>query len=360
MIDIDCHHKGSYEGAVAFAQYLKDNHFPDLYYEPSTHGNGIQAFFICEKCDLGNEFINRVLLRRLQPWLRELALPYDIELVEIKGTLPVVTWGDKHREVLGYKAGTLAKIPRQIVSRFDELKNTTVVSVMELHKLPEPDEPKKVRAKSAKTDNGSTSGVLVTAKMLSGLESMGCYRRAANRILRGEQIKVNGRREVVTRDDLAIFIMLLDFFKTCMNPDGSMPSARIRGLWQALKKANDITEGYDPRKIKVMRKLLVAMGKIQVDDATYVRPIRDQHGEKIMNGRAMKWQLTQEFLDEVHGVCKKEEGERGILEWDKSQHDPFVLLHNCTWHPIEVARIVEYEPDPDELTAHVAIYDLAA
>ena len=40
MIDIDCHERGSLAGAMAFAQFLKDNFFPGLYFEgpPTARG----------------------------------------------------------------------------------------------------------------------------------------------------------------------------------------------------------------------------------------------------------------------------------------------------------------------------------
>ena len=48
-MDIDCHASGTLEGALQFAQYLKQNYFPDLYYETSTHGNGVHGFLVVDK-----------------------------------------------------------------------------------------------------------------------------------------------------------------------------------------------------------------------------------------------------------------------------------------------------------------------
>ena len=49
MIDIDCHSSGTLEGATQFAQFLKENHFPDLYYEISTNGGGVHGFVVVDK-----------------------------------------------------------------------------------------------------------------------------------------------------------------------------------------------------------------------------------------------------------------------------------------------------------------------
>ena len=48
MLDIDCHRSGSLEGAKQFAAFLKQQYFPDLYYEVSTNGNGIHGFIIVD------------------------------------------------------------------------------------------------------------------------------------------------------------------------------------------------------------------------------------------------------------------------------------------------------------------------
>jgi hypothetical protein len=49
MLDIDCHKTGTLEGARQFAEFLKRNYFPNLYYETSTNGNGVHGYLIVEK-----------------------------------------------------------------------------------------------------------------------------------------------------------------------------------------------------------------------------------------------------------------------------------------------------------------------
>ncbi len=60
--------------------------------------------------------------------------PFDVEMAEIKGLSPVITITN-HR-LTNYKAGTLAKLPRA-KQRFEELKATTSLSLMELSELVE-------------------------------------------------------------------------------------------------------------------------------------------------------------------------------------------------------------------------------
>ena len=113
------------------------------------------------------------ILKRLEKTLKKLLQvflathpEYQVENVEIKGTPHVVTWvkGEK-RKIETMKSGTLAKLPRDILTRFDEFKNTTVLSFQEINdleakvdKLVIPEPPKLSIFKGA----GSTSAHPIT------------------------------------------------------------------------------------------------------------------------------------------------------------------------------------------------------
>ena len=134
MIDIDCHDGvGSLKGALAYAQFLKDTLFPNLYFETSTNGNGAHGYFVLQKQGTKPETVSE-LFGQLQEYLRQTTGGFDIQTVEIKGRCPIVVWGHHRGEVTNYKAGTLAKIPRQ-AERFEELKNTTKFTVSQLRKI---------------------------------------------------------------------------------------------------------------------------------------------------------------------------------------------------------------------------------
>ncbi len=134
MIDIDCHNGiGTLQGALAYAQFLKNMFFPNLYFETSTNGKGVHGYFVLQKDGVKPEVVND-LLGQLQAHLRKTVYAFDIETVEIKGRCPVIIWGSKRGEITNYKAGTLAKIPRN-ADHFEELKNTTHFSVADLRSL---------------------------------------------------------------------------------------------------------------------------------------------------------------------------------------------------------------------------------
>ena len=63
MIDIDCHKSGNPESAKAFADWLKDNYFPNLYHEPSTNGKGRHGYFVLFKDGCSDVAVANILKR---------------------------------------------------------------------------------------------------------------------------------------------------------------------------------------------------------------------------------------------------------------------------------------------------------
>lgn len=276
-VDIDCHKAGSLAGAIAFAEHLRATRFPGLCFEASTSGNGVHGYLVVVKWDLGDQGLNDKL-RQLDRWLKaELARGgWDVEAVEVKGHAPEFGWGCEKYELLTYRSGQLAKLPREALTRADELMATTRMTVSELGRLtymkvardPAPPisasvpaygsvdrgvlvaatEPvmsdgdrqapgtivhEPVRRQRAGSVSGHHFGTEELAKLGGG------YLDLARELL-GEKKLVASGRKVVTAEDLAAFLMLLRFFTGNMNPDGSLPTARWREMWSALHVAGDV------------------------------------------------------------------------------------------------------------------------
>ena len=141
-VDIDCHRSGNPRSATAFAEWLSQNYLPDLYHEPSTHGRGRHGYFILRKRGFyDREVVN--VLGRLDKALKKLLRlflvthpEHQIEGVEIMGTPHVITWEEgAERRIESMKSGKLAKLPRQILDRFDEFQKTTRLTFQAIHNL---------------------------------------------------------------------------------------------------------------------------------------------------------------------------------------------------------------------------------
>ena len=316
-IDIDCHARGTRRGAAGAAEHLADAFLPDLYHEPSTHEEGRHGYFVLDKGDLEAFHVKAILKeleRALDGYLQ--AQGFDIELCEIKGLPPVVTWGDDGR-ISNYTAGILAKIPRQ-VDRFDEWRRTTVLDQFQVRRLtaklrsltPQASDAEEIAARvesspSRSKVSGSIGGTLIGDEELAQLVGDGRYRKVAATLMDAHVLKTSGR-SVVTPEDVAAFLLLLKFFTNRMNADGTLPVRRFEGLWTGLYEAGDVGRSFDCHRFKAIRDYLSDLGLIAWEDETYVVPRIDESGKR-RKGRACKWKAGRALMD--------------MLDWQQGDDD---------------------------------------
>lgn len=290
MLDIDVQKtlkKGSTEGAVAFVKHLK-NIWPDLYFEPSTGGKGIHAYLVLEKHGQDAQTVN-AFLKTLQDWLRaeQEFTKADIELVEVKGTCPIIAMRDGKVESVKY--GMFAKIPRE-AHRFEELAATTVLHIKDA--LPQSSglvfkviEPKK------KTVSGSVSGKNISDDELALIPHFERHYEALGTVLRDQ-------RYIVSSNDFAVFCVLQRFFFDNMNVDGTLPIRRVKKFWDALHECDQADRPFNHHRFKVIRDFLSQNRHIDWQDHRY------QWSEGDKKGIACKWRVTNHFYELLEVVGK--------------------------------------------------------
>ena len=287
MIDVDCHSRGTLEGATRFAEHLKRNFFPDLYYEVSTHGNGIQGFVVVDR-RLWKDADYKAVVRDAEKWLKRVLrrTTFDVEDVELKGTPLVVSWGRRRREVAGVTFGFLAKMPRDW-RRFAEWQGTTRMTAHDLRRLPElfpvpeaePEPQQQREAPVRQAAKGSVSGKLVAPEVISKLEPL------VRELLRLGTPKVTGAsRAVVVAEDVQTALAVLRACTLDMNADGSMPMVGSKAIWDAAYRAGDTSRGFSFRRFAAIRDTLSDMGLLEWEDETY------------SFGKACKWRASGELM----------------------------------------------------------------
>ena len=154
MVDIDCHKLGTHEGALKCASFLTTHYFPGMYFETSRGGVGINGYVIIDKQALSNQSYNK-LTKELEKRLKEVAAKegFDISDIEIKGTCPIITWNNRAPH---YKAGTLARLPRDIVAFHQQ--GTTKLTARELIDLVATPVPDYIPQPKIKKVSGSKGG----------------------------------------------------------------------------------------------------------------------------------------------------------------------------------------------------------
>jgi hypothetical protein len=396
MIDIDCHLMGTLKGAVAFAEWLRKHHYPNLYYETSTNGSGVHAYFVLDKMGMGASFINALLLHRLEPWLDNLAQEhgFDLEMVEIKGTLPVLSWGDRRGELTNYKSGVLGKLPRGAKDRPGELMATTQIKATDLLKLPigyltptrgsQTTDTTTISISPVVINKGSVSGKVIGDDQLAKLDQ---YRDLALQLMSTRKIQVQGKnRTVVTGEDVAIFLLLGEFFTNNMNQDGSLPWKRWVGMWSSLEQAGDVDRGFDSHRLAAVRSYLDSLGLIDWTSNRFDIGVKDKDGVR-RGGRACKWKFSETLMGllkqpvEEPGEMSQKEGEGkaplavtdfGEVLGEGREEAPLAVTPILTtieslvqkpWELVTRPQLDEkhylWRPDPDELTTYITSIDLS-
>ena len=353
MIDVDCKQRGTPEGARAFLEHLRDRQFPNLYIEVSTNGRGGHGYFLLDKEGMGTEGIKPILTRQLAPWLNEQAEGFDVEFVEVKGLPPEITWGDQRFELRSYKSGVLAKVPRGMFDRFEELRRTTVVKASHLRKLKLFEKPVVAKNQRQAAAMGSITGRHFGEEQLSALKDGGRYHRIASELLSDRDVRTSGRQQV-TVEDVAIFLMVGDFFTKNMNPNGTMPTRRWASMWKALFGEGDVVRAWDHKRFAAIRNLLSSLGLIAWTDASY--SLGYKRGDVQVKGCAAKWQFSEELMAKL---AEAEEVASSGVNGGKEKH-PLWEQSLRTWaseliqtpetetirpHLVETIPLYRYSPD---------------
>lgn len=337
MIDVDCHKSGSLKGANAYLEFLKQKHFRNLYYETSTNGNGGHGYLIVDKEGFSVDQIKQAALRQLQPWLNSLTEGFDIEQVEVKGLPPNPKWGNEKYELKTYQSGTLAKVPRGLIDRFDELKNTTVVKLSDFMKLPY---VKRESSSQTNSDNGSITGKIFNEKELSGLLEGGKYDRVSQKILQMlDKTKIDTAVDAVAiKYDLSVFLMFGEYFSNNMNQDGTLPTERYCRMWISAKSEGDIDRGWNHHRYKAMRDALSALDLINWTDENYIVgvPVIGREGnKKRVGGKACKWSFSEDLLEMLS------EAEMSIYQKDQMDVYKVMISENEVTDQSETTLIVD-------------------
>jgi hypothetical protein len=261
---------------------------------------------VLKKHGLSATTVNK-LLKDFEQWLTRRATGFDIEMVEVKGSCPEVTFDPAgHRRVARIKYGTFAKLPRGLDDAFEDLENTMMLYPHEVAQLPEEDYPCSDRNDEARANellaiknkkvrrSGSIWGKHITEEDLACLSR---FKSIARKYMGADQLQAG--RHVALADDFAIAFLLMRFFKQNPNEDGSLPTARVQKLWEALYDSGDVTRPWNHHRWKVIRDRMSMWGLLDWTDNKY-EPGQFVGGQW-KPGRACKFEVTDGFFTVLEG-----------------------------------------------------------
>jgi len=284
--DIDCKQRGTTQGAYQYYQEVLLPMFPNLYFESSTSGVGGHCYAILYVDNYKPQdvvFCLKKLEAKLQADVAKTQsdTTHDFEWIEIKG-LPMVA---DYQDGLKVTLGSLAKVPREMATRFDEFRNTSVVHINSLAALPDIKvEKKTIAAYKAKQGIKGSTGLSFEWERLEQ------YKKIARPALLAAPCPCTNQTRV-TADDAAIFLLLFDAFANkYANKDGSMPYARFASHWQDAYDNDEIDRAFSTHRLTALVHWASSLGWIDWEDNHYTPPtIID--GKKI-KGIACKWSTS--------------------------------------------------------------------
>jgi hypothetical protein len=280
MVDIDVQKSkklGTTEGAVRFAEHLC-RLWPGSYWEMSTNGNGVHLYLMIDKFGVYAEEVNRII-KGFGHWLQDEAdrTQADIELVEVKGTLPEQDYQDG--KLVALKYGQFAKLPR------GNFTNTATLTLGDIQAKYTATRPAKVREGSA---SGRIFGHGPDAEY--PLAAVPLFAKLFNRLTTVEHLKCNGSKHIVTADDFGIACLILWYCTKNGKADGSLPWARTKKLWESLHQAGDVTRQFNANRWQRVRDFLSQKGFINWIDNRY------WYHDDGRKGQCCKYELTEEFM----------------------------------------------------------------
>ena len=312
-IDVDCHEYGNPADAMLLCQWLADNYFPGLYYEPSSNGNGAHAYLIVDFTNGGTAEPSPKVKRMLKEIGESLdktakLLGFDVELVEICGTPSFMIW--RNGEFVRAEFGQLCKLPRGI----KECQHTTQMTLTDLWETAteqeyteddteaEKKKPRRQRLQEPRErkSRGSIQGCAITdpkvrsmmpqAKMLM---DTGLIRAMCNKSL-----------GVVT-EDVAYYLACQAFFASNpFAPDGANPVARLRGLWDACYASGTFARAYHPSRAAAIRRALMRIGAVDLVSDWY-RYIPGKPGKGIARRWSVDFSVIGAHQDQIRTLLRQ-------------------------------------------------------
>jgi hypothetical protein len=321
MVDIDCHTMGSLDGALEFAAYLKkvEPTLRAMEFEPSTNGGGVHGYILVDRGGADAERTNECLGRLQQEARRLLSQgTFDVEHVEIKGQLAVMNWRDGR--LLTCKCGQLAKLPRSW-ALVERVMAAPAVRLSALMRLPVVERtPKRVtvpvvRGESAKAETrsplsvGSISGKSLGPEELDRFKNE--YLFVAKAVLGQKRLRLSSRA-VVEVEDVAITIGITLYCTRDQNRDGTLPMARLQGMWTALYAAGDIARQYHHQRAAACRNLLSDRGLVEWENEWYTPGRMGDQGQ-VAKGKATEWRASQKLITLVESLKEARRKKESIL-----------------------------------------------
>src|ERR1019366_8896127 len=108
-------------------------------------------------------------------------------------------------------------------------------------------------------------------------------------------------RAKVVAEDLAIGLAIVKYCTSKPNTDGTMPTQRIKAIWDKLFENEEVARAFDYHRWRVVRDRIEVEGGLEIVDRRFYTSFVDDAG-RVIRGRAARWEMAEwlvEKLDEI-------------------------------------------------------------
>ena len=187
-------------------------------------------------------------------------------------------------------------------TRFNEFKNTTVLSfddIVDLEakvdKLVIPAPQKLSIFKGA----GSTSAHSITKDEIEAIS--GPYLDFARSWI-PESVETSSRAKVEPAD-LAIALPIVKYCSQKRNADGTMPTRRIKVIWDRLFAEGEVDRAFDYHRWRVIRNLIEVQGGLEMEDRHFYTGFINEAGT-LIKGLAAKWKMADWLIEKLEEIVE--------------------------------------------------------
>jgi hypothetical protein len=298
MIDLDCHGKGSDQGADAARKAIND-FIPGVWWEPSTSGVGLHGY-LGVLVQTGDEAA--LPFENLELAVKQIVkhCGADVTGAEVKGRPATVDHLRRGYLTLAttLKGGDHFKLPRGLKARYDEFLGATVLTGDDIRAV-----AKSVAAHTSAVpaappapdykDHAGSCGELVSPERIAQARTLlpQALRHVASLRLPVQRV---GRR--VIDDDVFAAVLICRMIAPAKK-DGSMSVRRIGRVWDALYDEGVLTRRFNPAVFAAARNALTDKGCIDWQDEEFWFG-HTYSGEEV-RGRACRWDIDPDVKDQI-------------------------------------------------------------
>jgi hypothetical protein len=164
-------------------------------------------------------------------------------------------------------------------------------------------------------------------------------------------------RAKVNQVDLAIGLAIVKYCTSHINADGTMPTSRIKAIWNGLLKDEEIKRSFDYHRWRVVRDLIEAQSGLEMVDRKFYTGFIGMNGQRI-KGLAAKWHMAGwlvKRLDEIAPIgCRIAKTGHDDGEQDVSNQQ--VCFDGCVSKEEEREALLEQEVEQEVIAGSLPMH----